>query len=600
QPSVRVYQDGVLLLGGGAYFYDLDRVEVLRGPQGTLYGRGAVAGAVNIVSRKPVFQNEGFAQLGLANYGQIDAQAMINAPLSDKLAVRVAGNFLRHDGYFNNGQSSASEGSVRGQMLFKTEDVSVLLAATHYQNDSTAPGKVIVTASDPYVHGWTTPEAPGGYTKGQYTEVHGQLDWKINGVTLTYIPSYATFDSYSVQLLQYGRYNGKEIGNQPYHRVHTQELRLAHEAGGLQVQGGLFYYNEQYAYQYLNLAPNSAAGTGMDAYGYNAASNGTHQVFDLTSAAIFAQGTYALADALRLTLGGRYTYDKVNQLYEGNHQDITPGSNPVVAPFDEHWTHFDWKVRIEGDLTPRNLLYASVTTGYRPGTSTIGVAFQPETVTTYEAGSKNSFLHGALVANLSGFYSHYPVYQVVQTYTLANGDLRAYIPQVPATFYGLEAELIARPTRHDTLNLSGSWLRATFDGNLTSVNPTTQVATTYLTKGKALPHAPTWHVTAAYQHLFPLRSGAEIALSGDLTYQSAQTTDYDGSNYPAPNPLYLQPSTTEYNASLTFSSPSKRYRLTVYGKNLGNIIYKLQANVAPGVEYVNDPRSFGARFSAKF
>ncbi len=600
QPSVRVYQDGVLLVGGGAFFYDLDRVEVLRGPQGTLYGRGAVGGAVNIITRKPVQTEEGFAQIGLGNYGQIDAQAMVNAPLTDELAVRVAGNFLRHDGYFNNGQSSANEASVRGQLLYKTDNVSLLLSGTHYRNSSSAPGKVIVTAAAPYVQDWTTIEPAGGYTKGRYTELHGQLDVDLGDVSLTYIPSYASFNSYSLQLLQYGRYNGKVIGNQPRHRVHSQELRLAHDDDSFQIQGGLFYYNEKYEYQYLNLAPNAAAGTGIDAFGYNTASNGTHQTFDLTSAAVFAQATYSFTDALRLTAGERYTYDKVKQLYEGNHQAITPGSNPVVAPTNANWNHFDWKLRLEADLSSKNMLYGSVTTGYRPGSATIGVPYQPETVTTYEIGSKNTFLNGAVVANLSAFYSDYPEYQVVQTYILSNGDLRAYIPQVPATFYGLEAEFTLRPTRSDTLNLSGSWLHATFDENLTATNPLTLVTTTYQTKDKRLPHAPEWHLTAGYQHQFELANGADLTLSGDLTYQSWQTTDYDGSNYPSPNPIYLQPSTTEYNASLTFTPASKRYRVTLYGKNLSNTIYKIQANVAPGVHYVNDPRTYGIRLSASF
>ena len=600
QPAVRTYQDGVLLVGGGAFFYDLDRVEVLRGPQGTLYGRGAVGGAVNIITRKPVQEDAGFVQMGLANYGQVDAQAMFNTSVTDDLAVRVAGNFVRHDGYFNNGQSAANEVSVRGQALYKNDDISLLVSGTHYRNRSSSPGKVIVTAADPYVHNWNTIEPDGGYTNGKYTEIHAELNWNLGAVTLTYLPSFASFDSYSVQLLQYGRYNGKEIGNQPYHRVHSQEVRLGYDDDKLQVQGGLFYYNEQFEYIYLNLSPNAAAGVGIDAYGYNASSNGTHQVFDLTSAAAFAQATYSLSDAVRLTLGGRYTYDKVDQLFEGYHAAITPGSNPVVAPYTKSWTRFDWKVRAEADLSSVNMLYGSITTGYRPGSSTIGVPYQPETVTTYEVGSKNSFLNGAVVANLSAFYSHYPKYQIVQTYILSNGDLRAYIPQVPVTFYGLEAEFTLRPTSADTLNLSGSWLHARFDDNVSATNPTTQVTTVYQTKGEILPHAPAWHLTAGYQHVFDLASGAQVAFSGDLTYQSKQTTDYDGSNYPRPNPIYLQPATTEYNASLTYTSPSKRYRVSLYGKNLSNVIYKIQANVAPGVHYVNDPRTYGLRVSASF
>jgi iron complex outermembrane receptor protein len=610
QPSVRVYQDGVLLLGGGAFFYDLDRVEVLRGPQGTLYGRGAIAGAMNIVTKRPTQENEGWAQIGVGNYGQIDAQGAINLPVTKELATRVAFNVIRHDGYFNNGQSAASEISVRGQALYTpTADVTALISATYYKNNGTAPGKVVTSAVAPYATGWNTTEPAGGVSNNKYIEVHGQLDWNLGFAKLTWIPAYESFNSHSVQYMTYlPQYQGKQIGDQPFHHLHTQELRLAGSAGILSSwQAGLFYYSEQFVYQYANLAPYTASGGGVTGYGYGT-SSGTYQTYNLHSKAAFAQGTFGLTDQLRVVVGGRYSIDDVDQSYKGLHQfdaagvDITPASNPNYYPLVKTYRHFDYRVRGEYDLGPATMLYASISTGYRPGSITVGVPFAPEEITSYEAGIKSTMLGRALTLNAAGHYSHLPLYANVQLFPVPSGggDVRAVIYQSPVTIYGGELEATLRIGSHDRLGGNVSYNRATFDANTTVTNPFTLVTATYPTKGGSLPHAPDWKWSANYQHTFDMANGARITASGDISYQSGQMTDFNQGNYPAAIAQLYQPAFAMLNGAINYTSPGGRYQVTAYIQNATNRIYKIQANVNTNVAFVNDPRSFGVKVLAKF
>src|SRR5271170_2624738 len=232
--AVAVYEDGVLLQGGGANFYDMSRVEVLRGPQGTLYGRGATAGAVNYITNIPTNEFEASGRLQYGNYDEIATQGMLNAPLSDVFSVRVAFNQIRHNGYFNNGQSNEDDISTRAKLLFRpNENFSFLLGFVYYDSSGTGPGQILLVPN-PYPTQWYTNVLGGGSNPISYRKTYGDLEWALGFAKLTYIGGYQSTDSTFATYCTCFAPGPPPTPNltyqyvtQPYNNPWTHELRLA-------------------------------------------------------------------------------------------------------------------------------------------------------------------------------------------------------------------------------------------------------------------------------------------------------------------------------------------------------------------------------------
>ncbi len=581
--AVAVYEDGILMGGGGANFYDISRVEVLRGPQGTLYGRGATAGSVNIITNNPVDEFQLAGRLQYGNYDAINTQVVGNIPLGDKLALRVGVNSLRHDGYFNNGQSSNDEVNTRAKLLYRpTDDLSILVGGDYYRADRTVAGTVSLSPTSPDPTGWNTAERSGGRDRINYEKAYADVEWRLGDVTLSYLPAYQHNHSENYSYL-FGRLSS----NAPYDRTWTQELRLSGGFGSrLSWITGVFDYDNHYQYNFIVQLPADTGPTVVDR-GLNVRQS---------SVALFGDAIYALTDSLRFTAGVRQNWDQIHHVED----NLTFGT-PQAIDFKKDYSSFNWKARLEADITPRNMVYAMGSTGYRPGGAQADQSYAPEKVTSIEFGSKNRF-NNWLTLNAAVFHYDYSGFQTPQAYgTFPN--LQFTIVAVPAEFYGAEAELVVKPTPDDTLTLSPTYLHGRFTGDYAYTDPSTGIFSSIPTKGKVVPHQPAWSFNGSYEHRFRLSDGASITAAADVHYQDQQYTDFDlslynGSFNGGPNPVYVQKAYAVYNASVNYHSANGKYMVGLYGNNIGNQIYKITTNGQ--LNYIDDPRTYGIILSLKY
>jgi iron complex outermembrane receptor protein len=585
--AVAIYEDGVLLQGGGANFYDMSRVEVLRGPQGTLYGRGATAGAVNFITNDPTQQFEGSGRIQYGSYDLIATQGMLNVPLTDVLAVRVAFNQIRHNGYFNNGQSNEDDLSSRVKLLYRPSDnFSLLVGFVDYKSSGTGPGQVLLS-SNPNPTDWTTNVAGGTGDPISYRKVYAELQWGLGFANLNYIGGYQTTEStFSTNWNGFDCVMGVNapctylVVTQPMNKTWTHELRLQSTSdSALSWVGGAYYYNNKFQTVFEpSLTPPATGATYVPAFGFA-------QSASPTSIGLFGEATYALTSATRLTAGLRENQDRVEQT-----QTFEPGgSGGVATPFSETLRHLDWKTRVETDLSANNLLYGTISTGYRPGSFVNGQKTENEKVTAYEIGSKNR-LGGMLTLNGALFYYRYSGFQNVES-VVVNGAPSSIVVPLPAILYGGELELAAQLGPNDRLALSPAVEEAKFTAN----------APGYETDGGIIPNTPKFSISGRYEHDFVLPTGDLISWQADAHYQTHALTDFDFSNYPTTNATYLQKAYSIVNSSLTFAPKSGKYSVVVFGKNLRNTLYKLTVyNTNPPSAYVSDPRTFGVMISAKF
>lgn len=627
--AVAVYEDGVLDTGGGLNFYDMTRVEVLRGPQGTLYGRGATAGAVNLVSNDPTQTFEASGRVQFGNYDMVGTQGVLNIPLSSDWSVRAAFNEAHHSGYFNNGMSNEDDYSTRLKLLFSpNEKFSALATYETYESNGTGNGQIYVghgadgdvciapaqvatvgpnlpagtctvLASNPNPSKWNSnvPAASSlmpapssldpslnavGFDPISYRKTALTVNWDLDFARLTYIGGYQTENStFGTPCICFGPGPGAanmtyQVVSQPFNRTWTQEARLASEGNSaLSWQVGAYYYSNRLQ---STFSPGYYPATPGVAYTPALA---VTQPFSPESEGFFGEANYALSSTTRLTAGLRETLDHVSQSL------IIPAFG-VDNVNSENLTHLDWKARVDTDLTDANLLYASVATGYRPGAFVNGVAGQNERVTAYEVGSKNR-MAGPITLNGDVYYLDYSGFQNVETVTIDGVPTTELIP-VPAKIYGAEFEANLQFSSFDKLTLSPALEHAAYTANLAA----------YETDGGTLPNAPKFSVSARYEHVFPLAAGAHLNLEADAHYQSSVFTDFSTTDYPTGDPAFTQKAYAIYNASLRFEPANGKYWVSLYGKNLGDTLVKLTVyNPNPPFAYVGDPLTFGVMLNAR-
>jgi iron complex outermembrane receptor protein len=609
--AAAIYVDGVYNgLGGN---YDLERVEILRGPQGTLYGRSATAGLVAIHTRNPDLQDfGGVTSVELGNYGLQHYSGALNLPLvKDVLSVRVAGNYYGRDGFFDadGGAISSTEGRVK--VLYKpSETFSLLLGAAFNDSTDHSGGRQIAVSPDPREVAFVDVNQIASVrvkTRQYWAEANLDLGFG----TLTYMPTYRSFKNNGTLLV-----NGVlGVLTQPIstdkNEFITQELRLASNPGSaLAWQTGLFYYDNVLSNKSAAILPfgliyeDEVLRKKTKAYG------------------LFAEATYPVMDTVRVTAGLRYDDTKVgvNELY-------TPG--PILgggAPFElkgdagkRHFTNVTYKLRLEHDLTPQNLLYASVSTGFSPGDVTVAPKFTPtgivlealsieaEKLTSYEIGSKNRFLDNKLQVNLAAFFSKYGAYQSAGINTNPNGQPSVFTTlSSPLESYGLEFELTARPTPADVVKLNAGWTHARFVNKLADFAfwvANDEVSSTN-TPGSQAPIPFT--AALSYDHSFAFLGDGTLTLHGDVRYLSGHSGFYSTLDQAAaPNVadnVHVK-SATLGNLSATWA-PADFVSLTAYVRNVGNHRYITKTLFSRdfGVyqPYVNDPRTYGAVLTVNF
>lgn len=625
-------------------FFDLDRVEVLEGPQGTLYGRNATGGAINLISAVPrLGDSSGYFESEGGNYDLARFTGAINVPLGEVLAVRLAGQVINRQGYLDDGYDDEKSQAARAQLLFQpSDDFSVILRETYqhnggrgagttpttgYGNDpwegASAPSVIALSEAEPYI-GCATRNSAGactapllmvsgsdGFLESRVYATSAEMVWNLGPATLTVIPAYR--DSENQNRYYVSSY---QISETEFDHQSSFEARLSNQNERLRWVAGAFYFDEEQGNlgdQYQNFA--NAGISGQVVPSFRA---------DTTSYAGFGQITFNVVDDFRLTGGGRYTYERKSQggLVQSL-QGLTsyappacPGgytispASPIAAapcifniPLTGLLTYNSWtyKAGFEYDLAPRSMLYANVSTGFKSGgffTAPPPNTFKPETLTAYELGLKNRFLDNRLQVNVEAFDWLYHNHQ--ESYLGAastNPNDITFITENAgkAKSYGATLNVDWLATKLDKLSLGVQYDDSKYD-SFTYTSPASLGTPTVGCKvappasGSStftincadfqMVRTPTWTANAAYEHTVDLANGATLTAGVRAQASSGYYLAIDF----LPNE-YQGGFTTE-DADLTYTSPQKNWSITAWGRNLGDKAVFTEAYRSP---YINTP-----------
>lgn len=618
--SAAIYVDGVY--NGVGSTYDIDRIEVLRGPQGTLYGRSATTGVVVIHTHDPQLDKLGVnVALEQGNYDLRHYTGALNIPIvDDKVALRVSGNYYERDGYET---SSRREGEVgylggalrntdyRAKLLVKpTADLSVLIGFAGQDNKVYSSGTTLTQTSPDSFEKTYSPVGPGKNHSRQYW---GELNWTVGDVTLTYLPAYRTWRSDAlnyVRIPAIGLATDQSISTPKDHFL-TQEVRLASQSGGkLNWQIGALYYDN-------------------DLRNLVTARDGNTQELDYTSdtskkttaAGVFGEATYSFTDMTRLNVGLRYDYTKVavNQTYTT--------TSSLTLDKARRFNNVTYKARIEHDLSPQNLVYALTSSGFSPGDLSVTtgldgapapVEFDAETMTSYEIGSKNRFFGNRLQVNGGAFYYVYGGYQVANVNVSEVPLATAFSAlSAPARAYGGELEILFKPSPNDRIGLNMSYTKAYFVHTSEQAVPGSTQTFDYYFYRKDIPNVVPFQAQLNYDHDFDMSGGSRLTLHGDVRFLSAyystafttpQSTAVDQNAGVGASAAQYARTGSQFVGDLTATwiSADDRFTVSAYLRNVGNNRYKVNAGINNGFpgtfnatteRYV--PRTYGVVVSAK-
>jgi iron complex outermembrane recepter protein len=524
-PSLAFHINGVYVArprGAASLFYDVERVELLRGPQGTLYGRNSTAGALNIITRRPDFDRFAVgADFSYGNYDAMTARGYINVPIADNFALRGAILYTERDGYsinnrrpptvttggppnviaaanafnaafdFNSIESGDDdqEFAARLSLNYEPSDrLSWVLTAQYQETDEVGQIRTPIDTpgyfgtGGPFTTQFVLPQAqdPNNprvislnhqpYFRVQNWDITSEIRWEVNdGAELVMVSGYRRDDNdLSADTANY--LNNATVRAFGYAEQWSNEVRLASTGNApLQWLMGVYYSDEDQFDQALirNIGPPPPG----NVIGFPAL-NQISSNAELSSAsyAAFGQLTYRATDALRLSGGLRWSRDNKRRFGFGV---AAPGLTDVPNPLpptaltyanNDTWTRINWRVGADYQFNDDVMAYVSASTGYRAGgfNNSNVLAFEPEDILAFEGGIKSDWLDRRLRLNLAGFYYRYEDLQVTAPRDV-NGNIQAFTQNAAnARIWGFEVEGVVRPASFLTVDFALGYLNAQF------------------------------------------------------------------------------------------------------------------------------------------
>ncbi len=633
--------------GVGPIFFDLERVEVLKGPQGTLYGRNATGGAINLIARRPTKELSGEATVDVGNFDMRRVTAAISGGVTDTLSLRAAAQYNERDGYLSDGYNDQDSVAARLSALWEPSDTISLLVTGEYA-DVDSQGETTVkrsTLSPVPGDAWAGPSAgtdqqpptafiPGGtrilndgFNDIQIGALSAQLDIDLGAATLTFIPAYRDTEVAYLTYTPGFRFQTDETSKQQ-----SYELRLGSDGETVKWVTGLYYFDEDQTQLYnLQARPiqESTVNTPLHTRSY----------------AAFGEMTYSLTSAFRLIGGLRYPNDEKRQ--EGSTQAVLPSPATTNNSGEREFDDVSWRAGAEYDLTPQNMLFFTAATGFKAGGFFPSVpapnnSFEPEELTAFTFGSRNRFLDRSLQINFEGFYWKYRDKQERFLGATPSGTTGLLTTNAgKATLYGANVDLQFKPTSKDTLRLAAEYLHTRYDSFVYSVyNPSIPgpfinsyapqatscsigavvpyTANDFVPalrndstqsidcSGMALVRAPEWTGTAGYERVFDVGGNSTLRANLDAQFSSSQYL----------SPDFIQSCRDDgyvaLNAGVAFVRPDN-WVFTIWGRNLtdeeiytGGGRYAFSRGVAAGGDptlfYANirAPRTYGLTVGKSF
>ncbi len=608
-PSAAVFLDEVYLGRPAAVAFDafdIERIEVLKGPQGTLYGRNVVGGAVNVITRKPdLYDTGGQAEFTYGNFDRLDLAGFVNLPFAGNTgAVRVSGAYRSHDGYVRNtflGTDVEDQDTLSGRFQFYAEPSDNFRAlftvygtrdrATGPANrplETDPPGSPLYTVNlDPDT---TTGSIPGNQDRDTYG-VRAELGLDLPFATLTFLGSYRElqynagydFDGGNAtnNIIQISGSNDEEA------ELSSQELRLSSlPGGGVNWVVGFYHYNQQVERSdVFNLdAPPVAPIPLTEIYEQDAS---------LDSVAVFADVSVAVSDTITLIAGGRYSRDdKTYSITNANSDAPLRGDEFFDVTAEASFDDFTFRGGIDFQPSDDHLFYAMVSRGFKAGgfqdtpanAAEAATPFAPETAIQYEIGQKSSLFGGTVIWNNTLYYLDYTDLQTRRT--LPDGSI-VTDNAGQASIKGYETQLTVRPFAGFVLSGSYAYTDATFD---VYEEDGVDLA------GNRLSRTPLHKLTVSPSYTYAFPGGMELTLAADYRYAS-EIFD-DNSNQP---PEIREP-THFVDARIVLDNIADRFRLSLWGKNLTDERTRTFQSLFLGGNFgaFSPPRTYGATVGVDF
>ncbi|MBI1404510.1 MAG: TonB-dependent receptor plug domain-containing protein [Caulobacter sp.] len=608
-PAVGVYVDDVYysrIRGTNLDLLDLERIEVLRGPQGTLYGKNTIGGALKFVSRKPGQDFRANAQLAVGSYNQMEAKGGVSGPVSDTLALGISGIVSKRDGYvhdtvLNRDYNDKNSWGVRGALAFTPSDALRVDVSVDYNKDDaglnvgkpvnslvTLFGGPLLTLPTDGNYDYlarTTPGLPNS-TKLEHWGTSAQVSWNINdALTLKSITAYRelkTDDFIDIDATQL------EVGDVfvgvDQDQV-SQELQLAYEGGPVTVVGGLFWMKEnitshQEAYADDLVGPVLGNPTFLRTIDD-----------DLTtkSWAAYVNASWAITDKLSLSAGLRYTEEEKTY----SRSTSTFSNNPLLVAdpafaftgLNKTWDDVSPMVSVDYKLTDDVLLYVRGAKGFKSGgfngrANNPGeqAPYDPETLTSYEAGMKGRFLDGKAMLNLTVFTNDYQDFQARVSGTVTDPGTGLPSPELTVInaaslkLNGFEVEASIRPIDGLLLDAQVGYLTAEYEGfkdvRFTSTGGNRDFQDPAF--------SPKWTVRYGAQYSWNLGAAGDLTLGGQARFRSEQALAVDNTftnSRTRISGLY-QDDYWLFDARIVWTAADGHFNVGLYGQNLSDEAYK--------------------------
>lgn len=629
EAPVGVYLDGVYnatLAGIGFQLFDVERAEVLRGPQGTLYGRNTTGGLVHFITSKPTQEAEGSVELTLGEYNQTRFEGVLSGGLTDRLSARAALLFNKHDGYIENnvpGVDDAGETdnvSGRLHLLYQQSDELEFLFSAHagtadqvgaaYKHTASVFGDdgfdSIAVPADVDVYG----TCPGcdltGYrdTTGDFYETENDrepfveldtlgysmtVDWEIGEYDFRSISAYEEVEKEFGEDTDAGPSPFVEVTNPVDSEQWTQEFQLSHAGDRSRWTTGFYYYTR-------DIDSGTRTDLSRETFIGFPVNNNTVTQDETDSWSLYGQYEYDLTEKFTVIAGLRYTdeereFDMLVTDESGILPDpafefskATAGS---LTKHDEDYVSY----RLEANYRPNDdlLWFASVASGVKGPGFNIDLGIDPRTVEdipfdeenllAYEVGFKSTFLGGGVRFNSSVFYYDYEDYQAFSFEGLSN-----VVSNKDATIYGLDAELIASPWQGWDFSLGLSLL----DSEVEDINTGVSV----IDRELAMTPEVTFNALARYEWD---ALGGTLSAQGDLQFVDEQYFDITNTT------LGTEDSYTVGNLRATYVTGSGQSSVSLWVKNVTDEEYRIYAIQVPGLGFsqnmVGQPRWAGITVS---
>ncbi len=647
--SVGVYIDGVYYprqLGINAAFTDVERIEVLKGPQGTLYGKNTTGGAISITTRQPELDRvEGFASGTVGNYDRYEVSGALNLPIAEDLAaLRVSGKRSKRDGFgedsLGNDLSDEDSLSLRGHLLIRPGGgTSITLSGDYLKIDeagqitrlasvnpnpatpplATPTGLLTATAiqaglprtadglaaarnlllgyigGDPYRSYASTPQFSRFSRWGVSADLRQDLT---SAISLRSITAYSETDRSSAADIDGTPFRLFEPTFDTQSKVFSQELQVAEDdqSGIDWIIGG--YYSLETGHELVtstSLVPINATNPGINEGDIRS-----------KSIAAFGQAYYSLTDTLRLTVGLRYT-EETKSLVSFNRTalgcNIPPsltGGSSCRAFFKNKWDDFSYLASLDWRIRPGTLLYVKHSRGFKGGGQNIrGSAaspvsfrpFSPETVLDYEVGLKTDLLDRRLRINLAAFHSDYKDVQRSSAVALGGVVSTLITNATSAKIDGGELEVTVAPSDRLTLNSSISYVHARYGAFLDA-----QIGDR---SDEPFP-IPEWTVATNATYVVPvavgsLRLTASYIWQDDVNYRGSAVIDS----------AVTQPAFGLVNGRAALVLDRHKVELAAFVKNLFKKDYivagiDLDRSIGFNMNVPGAPRTFGLELTKRF